>query len=324
MKNNPYDIEKRSLSSIYPSNFFSTIGWMVDRSVPRKDNFGRTAEEVLKDCGYYSDDNFNYLTKLPQEVLPPHIIKENPVIYKFNKDWMRCDNFSSEHNGTHILFAGCSETEGAGGNIEDAWTYKLYQKLSQKNKLSGFYSVARSGAGPYHIIANVNLYIKKFGAPDYLLIMMPNVLRYFEWTEKEKGWISKQSTPGYTRIQDQLVEGHDPKDLIKHTELFPYWVYAWDSFLSFCNAKNIKVIWATWHMQEQGNIYKLMELGAFEGSTFMYYGGIDEEVISKYRPTLELGKHDIFKRDGHQGNIFHEYLTDKFLEEIEKDGKLIV
>ena len=80
------------------------------------------------------------------------IVDDGSVNYYYNTESFRCDEFKKDHDGLHILFAGCSETEGIGGNVEDAWPTMLLNKMKSKN--SGFFNI---GTGiPIRIIDLAN------------------------------------------------------------------------------------------------------------------------------------------------------------------------
>ena len=55
------------------------------------------------------------------------------VSYEYNSNFFRCDEFTDSHKEKyHVVFGGCSETEGIGGNLNESWAYKLYLKLKEK------------------------------------------------------------------------------------------------------------------------------------------------------------------------------------------------
>lgn len=64
--------------------------------------------------------------------------QDDTVRYYFNSLGFRSDEFIKNHNGKHILFAGCSETEGTGGNLESNWPYMVYSELCKKKKFLDF------------------------------------------------------------------------------------------------------------------------------------------------------------------------------------------
>jgi hypothetical protein len=50
----------------------------------------------------------------------------------FNSFGFRCDNFIDTHNGKHILFMGCSETQGSNHGLDEAWAYKNKRKRKRQ------------------------------------------------------------------------------------------------------------------------------------------------------------------------------------------------
>jgi hypothetical protein len=46
----------------------------------------------------------------------------------------KLDTFSKIHEGKHILFIGDSFAAGDGLSLEDTWCYKVYNKISDKEK----------------------------------------------------------------------------------------------------------------------------------------------------------------------------------------------
>ena len=115
-------------------------------------------------------------------------LDDGTVKYIYNSDFFRCDEFGSYNSKYHVVFGGCSETEGVGGNIEDAWSYMLYSKISKEEKCSGFFNLAKSGWGWSRIILNALIYFKKYGYPDSYFICLPNHQRKFYYKEKLKNF----------------------------------------------------------------------------------------------------------------------------------------
>ena len=102
----------------------------------------------------------------------------NPTeMYKINRQGQRCDELKKNHDGLHILFAGCSVTMGEGIFIEETWSNILYNKINNETKCSGYFNVAQSGMTRTDIIRQVVAYIEEYGPPDYLFISWPDVGR---------------------------------------------------------------------------------------------------------------------------------------------------
>lgn len=107
--------------------------------------------------------------------------------YVMNSDHFRSDEFTQDHTDNHILFAGCSNTFGAGVKYKKTWAYRLYEKLTQEIKIDGYYNLGLCGGSIFEILININKYIKQFGFPKIIFILLPEIERdaiYFKEPEK--------------------------------------------------------------------------------------------------------------------------------------------
>jgi len=94
--------------------------------------------------------------------------------YRLNSDGLRCDEFKDDHDGLHILFAGCSNTFGDGTPLELLWSYKLYRAISEEYKTSGYYNIAVSGLDSLNILVQIRKYLDLYGNPDIIFINIPD------------------------------------------------------------------------------------------------------------------------------------------------------
>jgi hypothetical protein len=101
------------------------------------------------------------------------------TISRFNNFGYRCDDFTSEHDGQHILFAGCSVTWGDGLFEDEVWAKKVYNKISEQTKCSGYFNISFPGLSILQIIYMVVEYIKRFGKPDKIIINLPQIYRFY-------------------------------------------------------------------------------------------------------------------------------------------------
>ncbi len=99
--------------------------------------------------------------------------------YSLNSQGFRSDEFTTEHDGKHILFAGCSHTFGQGVPLEDLWAKKVYDAISQNEKTSGFFNVSFIGATYIQIVMQLFRYFKKYGDPDVIFVNLPDAYREF-------------------------------------------------------------------------------------------------------------------------------------------------
>ena len=68
---------------------------------------------------------------------------DGSISYNYNQDGFRSDEFSNEHGKYHILFSGCSQTEGVGGSIDTVWTNILHKQLKNRGLDVGGFYIAR-------------------------------------------------------------------------------------------------------------------------------------------------------------------------------------
>jgi hypothetical protein len=241
---------------------------------------------------------------------------DGTVSYHYNSEYFRSDDFISEHSGRHVLFAGCSETEGQGGNIEDSWAKILFNRIENA---SGFFNLGKSGYGWQKIISQLRVYIDKYGKPDNLFVLLPNIGRSIEWSKEDKAWYTRQLYPrskseeGYTSEDSIYVSSMSPE---QYQKTFIDFVISWRLFEDFCKMANIKLVWGTWEPIDDYNFTKLDLFNNFVPLPKQDLPGI----IDQYRKDAKLGKFDLDKRDGHHGRLFHEYWADMMLQEaVRKD-----
>lgn len=245
-------------------------------------------------------------------------IDDKTITYQYNKDSFRSDGFTNNHDGKHILFSGCSETEGVGGNLEDAWPHILYKKISEKEKCSGFFNLGKSGWGWSRIVLNSLIYFNKYGYPDVYFILLPNHQRKFYYREDLKSmpkiseWIYFQVYPDVLDIP-KLDKTSTPKEYL---EDFVFFLINWKTFCELCKSNNVKLIFSTWDgidsMSLNNNLFD--EYLALEESKLHKY-------INEYYETHAIKKDDYKKRDGHNGRVFHHFYAKEFYEKYKELGK---
>jgi hypothetical protein len=100
-------------------------------------------------------------------------------VYISNSYGLRSDEFISHIDGddSHVLFAGCSMTFGDGVLLEHLWAHKLYNRLNEDKKLSGYFNIARNGATLAEIFMQTINYVKLFGVPSKIFMLLPENIR---------------------------------------------------------------------------------------------------------------------------------------------------
>ena len=249
------------------------------------------------------------------------------VSYEYNSDFFRCDDFTNVHEEKyHVVFGGCSETEGVGGNLNELWAYKLYLELKEKYDIGGYYSLARSGNGWHKIALSLMTYVEKYGKPTHFFVMLPNIGRNFYWDKENKIWKYSQKYVhrGFPRL---FIQGEDPKkihmphpeedlfDIDEHKRQYIEFAVGWKMLIAYCKSNNIKILYSTWWYDENNNLARLDH----QSKVFIPLSKTDAlEFISSVYPKMNVPKEVLKKRDGHSGSIIHEYWKSAFLKEIEQ------
>lgn len=289
-------------------------------------------EEYYRRYGYVFDGEYHHLKKIPPEVIISG--RENwEVNYKYNKDFFRCDNFKKEHDGLHIVFGGCSNTEGVGAPIEKTWSHMIYEELSKDYKVSGYFNLGKGGYGWHKIISSFIDYEKNFGSPDIFVVNHPNILRDYYWNPSQDEWIYAQQYPYAAEGTEEEIEesknfkkGHPYHGininvfptLDEYRRGFPVFLTSWNLFIEYCNSKNIKVVWGLWDACGQ---VSMTSCDLFEES-YVDIKSISEDFVESIRKDGKLEKDDMDARDGHPGFLVQLYWKNQFLDFIKRGGFL--
>lgn len=244
--------------------------------------------------------------------------EDDSVRYYYNSLGFRSDEFTSEHDGKHILFSGCSETEGLGGNLDSNWAYIAYNEMLKKEKLSGFFNLSKSGWGHEIIISNIMAYINKYGKPDNIYILFPNIGRFYEWKNVDDLWEVYSHTGAMPNSSEDLSSQPEWKIKIsidQQRKIFISFVMIMKLFEEYCNSNNIKLIWSTWDLEDAANynnanifknFIKILEPSKFIKRNKQFF---NNEIIKR--------KNWERKRDGHHGYFYHYLWAKHFLGQID-------
>ncbi len=256
---------------------------------------------------YREESGYHLLDTIPVDWVKD-FGKDRKVLYKYNSDWFRSDHFSSVHNGKHVVFAGCSNTEGVGANIENTWSHMLYTELSNKYNLSGYFNLGRSGNGWHNIVQNYMAYVSKYGAADYLFVLMPNILRDYVWNDETGGWRYNQLNP-WGDVQNL------ESNIKLHRAAFPTWLLSWKLFIKYCESIGTTVLWSSWDHWETDNLL------ATKQKTYFPIRSISNEIMQTPEYLELLDREDaVWARDGHDGYIQQYFWFKSFLYTINKRG----
>jgi hypothetical protein len=241
--------------------------------------------------------------------------QDDTVRYYFNSLGFRSDEFTKNHNGKHILFAGCSETEGYGGNLESSWPYMVYSELCKKEKISGFFNLSRGGWGHEIIISNIMAYINDYGKPDKIYILLPNMGRIYQWEDNDddkENYFYKYFLPD----KQKITEPKDKKLTVEEQRnIFITFTILMKIFEDYCISNNIELFWSTWDYSDAINY---TNVNIFK--KFIKFIGQKDFIIKNqnfFIDQIKTNKNWNAKRDGHHGYFYHYLWAQHFLGKID-------
>ncbi len=261
-----------------------------------------------------SDDQKTF-TIVPSE--GQDVNDDGSVVYNYNSDYFRCDEFGNNNAKYHVVFGGCSETEGIGGNLDEAWGYKLYLNLKEKYDIGGYYSLGKSGNGWHKIALSLIEYSNRYGTPTHFFVLLPNIGRNYYWNKDSRSWKYDQKYVYINRENNP----YGPENIIdedEHKRQFMEFAVGWKIFQNYCKSNNIKILYSTWDTIENNNLIIYDDqFRNFHPVSRDY--GLQKFIEEKY-PTLRVPRNRLKKRDGHNGDVVHEYWKECFMKEIQIRG----
>jgi hypothetical protein len=258
---------------------------------------------------------------------------DGTVTYHYNSAGFRSGEFTANHNEkTHILFAGCSETEGYGANYGEFWSSIIYESMA-KDSTSGFFNLGRGGWGWEKVIANSSIYFEQYGIPNYMFIMLPNISRQWRYFENKGRWdyvqryVNDHKLPAGQETDPSMAKNREANifDRSAYLTEFIRFIAGWKAYLKYCEALGVKVIWSTWFSNDARNIKNM-----YNFDNFVYLGSGEDNMIhvskiaanKKQDGTLSPG--DVRRRDGHNGTITHQLWAEMLLSKAAELGWEIV
>jgi hypothetical protein len=243
-------------------------------------------------------------TIFPSELLRG-VDDDYSVTYTWNTLGFRCDEFKKEHDKKHILFMGCSETVGIGGNLDEAWAHILYKKLSEIEESTGYFNIAVSGSGPLEQIIRYRKYEKEYGKPDEIYMMIPDSYR---------GYVSTASN----NVQWGMPIS-EPSGIFYNKGTYLSFLFnnlsAMAEFEVYCIENNIKFAWSL-ISEEQTPLFKKLPFKNFIPMEFPEGYFAQDKFFRRQREYRYEGfEKNLVKRDGHFGCSYHQYWADRIFDE---------
>ena len=160
-------------------------------------------------------------------------------LYVVNSHGLRSDEFTIDHVGKHLLFAGCSITAGEGLPLEFVWAKKVYEEISKTEETSGYFNIAAPGSSITEIMAQIFKYIDLYGNPDALFVNLPD-------PDREYYYLSS-----FDVRHSDLSEGlKDPMSMVNIDRINDLAISAYKSLYLYCKATGIDLYSCTWSNPE--------------------------------------------------------------------------
>ncbi len=209
---------------------------------------------------------------------------------------IRTNMYTKNHNGKHILFAGCSVTHGVGIEDEmDIWSSIVFNEITKKEKVSGFYSVAYPGHSITLQVSLIMRYISQYGKPDVIFFNLPSTARTF-MAHEDAIYLSQ-----VTKHQEANYPGSIM--LANHTNFESY------LFLhEFCKATDTRLISFTWSdLPTDSDPAPALDLFKDKFDSFHISKVKVEDYLEDYMMN-HTGKNLLLGTDGqHPGIALHSY-----------------
>jgi hypothetical protein len=234
-------------------------------------------------------------------------------MYKYNKYGFRSDEFNSDITKKHILFAGCSETEGIGNEFEDVWAKKLYEKIKLNENLDGYFNIGKAGLSCSMIIKNIFNYIKLFGKPETLFVIFPDHNRFLSWSIENENYthlfLAANKDVAKKLFDKSKIYTKSEKEIdIKINQFYNELMIT--ILNDFCKINNIKLYWSSWNRNCYEDFSKTYDI---DGYLDIY--NTDEYIKDAKISELKAKDHS------HLGTAFHTMWAEIFYEKYINDKK---
>jgi hypothetical protein len=237
--------------------------------------------------------------------------------FKPNSSHFRSDEFTDKHNGKHILFSGCSVTYGQGLYTSELWSHRLYNKISEKEKLSGYFNLGTPGRGIVDLVASIFKYCDKYGNPDSIFIDFPDTSRSYFISDTNYPGVISDGIDDLNYMSDRICHGLYVGPLKKDD--LPTLIFIYQSLMMlevYCKSNNIKLFLYS-YVQGTENFMRRCNLN----NLYSLDDRIVKNKVFEYQKNNKDDKFVLIARDNqHLGTGFHyawsEIMFDHYIESL--------
>lgn len=246
------------------------------------------------------DCNHDYPTCISHNKTTRKRIPDPDLVYKLNNYGFRSDDFSIENTKNNFLFSGCSHTFGTGVPYSMTWAY-YFNNFFKKDKLLNL------GVGANNVqisISNVFEYIKKFGNPAGIFILLPDYKRTASFNYNIDYHL-KENSGRYIQTLGDIGLTIDQQRLNLYTYM--------NSLEMYCKTSGIPLIWGSWDYFTSMDINEYSF--AFENYVDASPDNLNFNVLSDVKKELLESPYWHKSRDPfHFGGKIHYMIAHRFKE----------
>jgi hypothetical protein len=300
----------------------------------------KNENSFINNC-FHQGDCFNNLECMERNAAPV----ENKIVSYIdqcccasfpcvNSYGFRSDEFTEKHEGSHLLFAGCSYTHGSGVSKKEIWAHIIYEKISKEKKCSGFFNIGFPGTSILEQSFMILKYIEKFGKPETIFWMVPPTNRGFSNFQSNNLIDMKDSPSNEDHVNDKLNKMYAEKNKVDPpfynidlNEFVNYMGYY--SIYSYCKTNSINLYSFHWYPEQNNEDLKsksiFYDLSKIKNFDTFYMWEIEDmiEFCDKFSKNYngENKKFLQMSRDGsHLGIAPHEFWADFIYSKYKKES----
>lgn len=252
----------------------------------------------------------------------------SPDIFNINSKGFRSEDFKKDHDGKHILFAGCSISYGTGLYAKETWPHLLYNKIKEKEDVSGYYNISVPASSIFDNVINIFKYIDNYSKPDVIFLNLPDIARLYTLIENLdpevidwKSKVSFEEKDGFDYFKDKYFHSlHSYKNNIESTVIYENLIYIYQYLLMlevFCTTNNIELYIYSW----SSTTNNFLTNDSVELRSFYNVSRPSARWLHDYKTENKEDEFYLVARDdSHDGTAYHSFWS-KEMYDIYMKGK---
>jgi|688.fasta_scaffold247237_3 hypothetical protein len=229
-------------------------------------------------------------------------INDPLISYTINNYRYRSDDISKDYSESNFLYSGCSNTFGLGLPLESIWAHQLNSFLGKEK----FINLGINGGSYKTVVYDVFNYIRNFGKPKGVFLLLPNLERQITFVKSEEDKVSIQLK------MHKKTNLEISKIITEEANLFEFYntIKMLEDYLF---ELKIPLIWATWDTDLDKKIRLTQNFRNYiSTNNFEVY----EKIQNSPRPKQLDNDYWVVARDNsHLGSRYHLFFASLMHEE---------